>query len=91
MLEKLNYTIPENISVTEVEDELVLLNLETGSYFGLNHIGSRLIKGIQAEESLHQINSALADQYQLEYKQVCADMEQLIEQLLAQKLLLQST
>lgn len=91
MLTKKKFTIPKSISITEVEDEVVLLDLSTGSYFGLNHIGTRLIKGLKAEESMHQINSAIADQYQLEYKQVCADMEALLEQLVEQNLLVQES
>jgi hypothetical protein len=87
MLTKKVYTIPDHISVTEVEDEIVLLNLDTGSYYGLNHIGTRLIKGIQAKESMHQINSAVADKYQMKYKQVCGDVEELLKQLLEQNLL----
>jgi len=36
------FTIPEGVVSREIEGETVLLNLESGRYFGLNAVGTRV-------------------------------------------------
>jgi len=81
------YRLIDNISLTEVDDELVLLNLETGSYYGLNHIGTELVNAIKCNIPIKQIILNLSEQYQIEADVVSTDIQQLIDQLLDQKLL----
>ena len=84
------YQIGANISLTEVEDEIVLLNLNNGAYYGLNHIGAHLIRAIENQTPLNHLIRQIAEQYQMDYKSVNRDIDQLIVQLVEQSLLVQS-
>lgn len=61
--------IPENVAIRVIGDETVLLNLQTGTYFGLNAVGSRFLE-------LLQRNSTIADAYRtmLEEFEVAPDV-----------------
>ncbi len=83
----IQYRLIDNISLTEVDDELVLLNLENGSYYGLNHIGTELVNAIKCNISIKQVILNISEQYQIETDVVSIDIQQLIDQLLDQKLL----
>lgn len=81
------YRLAEQLSITEVDDEVVLLKLDTGLYYGLNQIGAQFITGIQQSHSVHQICSTIAEQYQMPYHAVNGDLDELISQLLDQQLI----
>ena len=45
-------TIPDTVLSTELQDEGVLLNLETGEYFGLDAVGLDMWRALAAEGSV---------------------------------------
>ena len=89
MISGTQYQIGTNISLTEVEDEIVLLNLNNGAYYGLNHIGAHLIRAIENQMPLTQLIRQVAEQYQMDYMVVNRDIDQLIIELVEQSLLVQ--
>ena len=82
------YRFADQVSVTEVDDEVVLLKLDTGSYYGLNSIGAKLVNGLQNQLTVHQICKDIASDYQIPYQNVNQDLSDLIEQLVAEQLLI---
>lgn len=44
--------IPDQVVTRQVSDETVLLNLESGTYFGLDPVGSRFLELLEAEGTL---------------------------------------
>ncbi|MEM7357878.1 MAG: PqqD family protein [Pseudomonadota bacterium] len=83
------YQLNEEISLTEVDEELVLLNLATGAYYGLNHVGARVIKALQDGQSVQESIQQISAHYQLDLHVVNADIEELMDQLVQQKLLVE--
>ena len=83
----LTYRLCDQLSVTDVDDEVVLLKLDTGMYYGLNHIGAVLVQGLQEERSMQQIILSVVEKYQTSYQKVSDDMDALVAQLLDQGLL----
>ena len=81
------YTLIEDVLLTEVENEVVLLNLASGAYFGLNHVGAQLIKDLQANLSIAQSIQQITELYQMDQSVVDADIRALVDQLLENKLL----
>lgn len=53
----------EDAVFREIEGETVLLNLESGTYFGLNAVGTRIWSLIQGKDSLEAVLSALTNEY----------------------------
>lgn len=66
---------------------MVLLNLHSGSYYGLNNIGACFVRGLEKQVPVEQTISAIAEQFDVDSAVVNQDIQHLIEQLLEQKLL----
>ena len=77
-----SYKLLDHVSFTQVDDEAVLLNLESGNYFGLNHVGSVLINAFQEDHTLEGAVELISKQYKTDASLVLADVNALIEQLL---------
>jgi hypothetical protein len=61
--------------------EAVLLDLATGTYFGLDEVGTRIWQLVERHESLEPVIAALLDEYDVEEPAVRADLERLIGEL----------
>jgi hypothetical protein len=76
-------TVPSTVLAREVDGETVLLNLESGVYFGLDAVGTDmwrvLCTGVTLEETAHAIEAA----YEVERSQLAADILRLVEELAA--------
>lgn len=83
------YLLIEDVLLTEVENEVVLLNLASGAYFGLNHVGAQLIKDLQQTLPIEQSIQQISERYQMDHSVVDADIRALVDQLLANKLLVE--
>lgn len=82
------FRVAKNISITKVEDESVVLDLSTGSYYGLNHVGTLLLEELQRRHSLGQAVEEISRRYQANTVLVTDDTSKLVGQLLEQKILL---
>jgi DNA-binding MarR family transcriptional regulator len=87
MTESTRYRLADHVSFTDVDDEAVLLDLNAGSYYGLNHIGARVLTELQTGKTINAVISEIARDFNVESNTVTADIDQLIEQLLSQKLI----
>jgi len=56
-------TIDPDVTFRELDDEIVILNLETGVYFGLDRVGARIWRLIEDHGSLGTVLSALRSEY----------------------------
>ena len=70
-----------NISITRVQSEVVLLDLDNGQYFGLNDVGCCVIDGLKQEHSIEQIAEGLVDQFAVDLDVALADIHALVDQL----------
>lgn len=62
-------------------DEAVLLNVETGVYFGLDEIGTRIWDLLIAGVTPNEIVTQLLDEYDVEREQLCADVRDFLQAL----------
>jgi len=81
------FKLLEHISLTEVEDESVLLDLDSGTYYGLNPIGTKLLQAMAHEQGLIKAVEDIAIAYKTPQVQVQKDAAQLLQQLLDQGLI----
>ena len=65
----------------EVSGESVILNLATGSYFGLNEVGTRIWNLILKQETRDSIIETLLQEYESTREQVTADVDVILRQL----------
>jgi hypothetical protein len=70
----------------ELEGESVLLNLETGMYYGLDAVGTRAWQLAAADGSLRAVRDALAEEYDAELGIIERDLLALAEALIGKGL-----
>jgi hypothetical protein len=83
-------TIPDTVLSTELQDEGVLLNLETGEYFGLDAVGMDMFKALGAAGTMEAARDALLEQYEVTAEVLTRDLQELVARLAERKLLLVS-
>ncbi len=80
--------IPETVLSTDLENEGVLLNLETGEYFGLDAVGMDMWKVLSNSETVEDARTALLAQYEVDEDVLIRDLDDLIAKLAERKLVL---
>ena len=79
--------IADDVVFRDLAGESVLLNLSTGTYFGLDAVGTRLWHLIAEHGSTTLVIEALLAEYDVDELRLQKDVEALIDQLLAKGLL----
>jgi hypothetical protein len=64
----------DSVVFTELDDESVLLNVETGVYFGLNALGTRIWGLLASGATEDEICQTLLDEYEVEPDRLAADV-----------------
>jgi hypothetical protein len=76
-------TIPDDVMFRELDGEAVLLNLETGVYFGLNIVATRMWQLIAEQHVLSTVLDTLVAEYDADQNVLEADLLELGRQLCA--------
>ncbi len=69
-----SYAPGPDVVFRELEGEAVLLNVETGIYFGLNATGTRMFRLIEEHRSLERVMEALAREFDAPAPQLELDL-----------------
>lgn len=77
----------EAVLVKSLEDEAVLLHLETEQYFGLDAVASRMWTLLVTLPSIDAAYEALLDEYEVDPQRLRRDLERLVRQLLEHRLI----
>lgn len=73
--------VKEKVVFRDLKGEAVLLNLETGVYFGLDSVGSRIWNLIQEHESLEKVLGILLEEYEVEKARCQKDLLEILAQM----------
>ena len=79
-------TTPDLVSA-ELSGEAVMLNLASGTYYGLNAEGARIWEFIQEEKSVEGIQQAMLAEFDVSPEQSLADLQELLNHLYDAKLI----
>jgi hypothetical protein len=63
---------------SELEGEAVILNLATGTYFGLNAVGARIWELLSAGRNLREIRATLLDEFDVAPEVCEADLIEVV-------------
>ena len=74
-------SIPESVLVQNLEDESVLLNLDSEQYFGLDDVGTSMWEGLKETESVETAYEKLLKMYEVEPEQLRQDLDNLVKKL----------
>jgi Coenzyme PQQ synthesis protein D (PqqD) len=81
------FVIPPEVRARMVGEELVLLHLESGIYFGLDPVGARAWQLIEGGKSLSQACDAMIEEYDVSREVLKQDVLALARDLVDKNLL----
>ena len=87
MREAAKYCIPSHVICETLDSEMVLLNLDTGIYFGLNASGVCVWKHLSETQTYQSAVTELCQAADASEEQVRRDVERLVARLLEHGLL----
>ena len=80
-------SIPPQVMSRLVDDETVLLDLESGMYFGLDGVGQRIWESVKEGKNLGEIAAMVAAEYDVDAKRAFDDLVEFAGDLVERGLL----
>ena len=77
----------ENQVSSDLGDEMVILGLKSGVYYGLDPVGARVWSLLQEANTVAQIKTVLLQEYEVESERCESDLVELLDQLAAENLI----
>ena len=78
--------IPDEILISGLQDESVILNLNSERYFGLDDVGTRMMSVLNTSDSIQSAYETLLKEYEVEPEVLRQDLTSIVEQLMDQGL-----
>ena len=79
-------TVPDEVLISNLQDESVILNLNSERYFGLDNVGTRMLSVLSSSNSIEVAYERLLSEYDVDRQVLRQDLTSLIENLLEQGL-----
>lgn len=79
--------IPNSVATRTIGNETVLLNLDTGIYFGLDSVGSRFIELLENKSTLAEVHHLMLEEYDVKPEVLEADLLRLSDEMCSKGLL----
>ena len=84
-------TIPKYVLSESLNDETVVLDMSSGTYFGLSPVASRFWKLLNEGSSRENIEGVLLDEFEVEPEVLSADLDSLLADLEGKKLIVRQS
>ena len=79
-------TVPAQVMTREVGDETVILDLASGTYYGLDPVGARIWQMMAEGQTLMQVCKVMLAEYEVTREDIERDVFALVQTLLERKL-----
>jgi hypothetical protein len=79
--------IPDDVAVRRLGSETILLNLMTGTYFGLDEVGSRFLELLERNGQIQAARDVILQEFDVSSETLEADLLRLCEEMCAAGLL----
>jgi len=74
-------TFADSVFAQEVDGEMVLLDMESENYFGLDEVGTSIWQAMQEKETLQEVLDVLLEQYEVEEEMLENDLKVFVAKL----------
>jgi len=74
-------TFADTVFAQEVDGEMVLLDMNSENYFGLDAVGTDIWQAMQEKETLQEVLEALLEQYEVEEDVLKKDLLNFVDKL----------
>lgn len=78
--------LSKNLVAADLQDEKVILHLSSGVYYGVDSIGARICQLLQSPTSVNAICETLMKEYEVSPEQCKSDVLALVNELIANEL-----
>ena len=73
--------VPDDVLISRLQEEAVILNLDSERYFGLDDVGTRFLSVLTTSESIEAAYESLLEEYDVDREVLRDDLIALIENL----------
>ena len=77
----------DDVVVSQLDDEIVMMSIEKGAYYGLDEIGSRVWELLAAPRTVSEICDTLVQEYDVAREQCEQDMQEWFTELAGEDLI----
>jgi len=81
-------TVPDDVLISNLQDESVILNLDSERYYGLDDVGTRFLSVLTTSHSIEAAYDRLRNEYDVDPQVLRQDLLALVENLVDQGLLI---
>jgi Coenzyme PQQ synthesis protein D (PqqD) len=76
--------VPDDVLISNLQEESVILNLDSERYYGLDDVGTRILTLLNTSDSIEAAYEKLAQEYDVDEEVLRKDLLTLVENLLEQ-------
>lgn len=76
--------VPDDVLISHLQEESVLLDLDSERYFGLDDVGTRMLSVLRASDSIEAAYESLLGEYDVDGEVLRRDLVALVENLIQQ-------
>jgi Coenzyme PQQ synthesis protein D (PqqD) len=77
-------TVPDDVLISKLQEESVILNLDSERYFGLDDVGTRILSVLTTSDSIEAAYNTLVQEYDVDGPVLRQDLLALVENLVEQ-------
>ena len=79
--------IPDDVLISKLQEESVILNLDSERYYGLDDVGTRILAVLTTSESIEAAYQTLLKEYNVDPQVLRQDLVELVQNLIDQGLI----
>lgn len=79
--------VPDDVLISKLQEESVILNLDSERYYGLDDVGTRILSVLSTSESVGAAYETLRQEYDVDAQVLRDDLLELVEKLANQGLI----
>jgi coenzyme PQQ synthesis protein D (PqqD) len=80
--------VPDDVLLSNLQEESVILNLDSERYYGLDDVGTRFLSALNTADSIEAAYTTLRNEYDVDGDVLRQDLLELIETLIKQGILI---
>lgn len=82
--------VPDDVLISNLQEESVILNLDSERYYGLDDVGTRFLSVLNSADSIEAAYETLHDEYDVDAHSLRQDLLELVEDLVKQGILIRA-
>ena len=82
--------VPDDVLISNLQEESVILNLDSERYYGLDDVGTRFLSVLNTADSIEAAYEMLRNEYDVDAQNLRQDLLELVEDLVGQGILIRA-